>query len=107
MVRVAGLGSELPLASTTASDATYVPGFENVTAPGFWAVDLAGVPPGNTHPYLAALVVVLNDTDPPAGIVTSAEGDVIAPSGGGAVTGVSLTNWATEGTPALSSRNNM
>jgi hypothetical protein len=35
MVRVGGLGSELPLASTTVIDTTYVPGLENVTAPGF------------------------------------------------------------------------
>jgi hypothetical protein len=49
IVRVGGLGSELPVASLTVSEIVYVPGTPNVTFPGFCAVDVAGVPPGNTH----------------------------------------------------------
>ena len=53
-----------------------------ITFPGFCSVELAGVPPGKTHEYLAAVEVVLKGTMPPAGIVISEVGEVIAPSGG-------------------------
>ena len=53
-----------------------------VTFPGLWAVEVAGEPPGKTHEYLAAVEVVLKETDPPAGIVMSEAGDAIAPTGG-------------------------
>jgi hypothetical protein len=49
IVRVGGLGSELPVASITVREIVYVPGTSNVTFPGFCAVDVAGVPPGNTQ----------------------------------------------------------
>jgi len=49
IVRVGGLGSELPVASITVSEIVYVPGTPNVTFPGFCAVDVAGIPPGNTQ----------------------------------------------------------
>ena len=49
IVRVGGLGSELPVASITVSEVVYVPGTPNVTFPGFCAVDVAGVTAGE-HP---------------------------------------------------------
>jgi len=49
IVRVGGLGSELPVALITVREIVYVPGALNVTFPGFCAVDIAGVPPGNTQ----------------------------------------------------------
>jgi hypothetical protein len=49
IVRVGGLGSELPVASIAVSEIVYVPGTLNVTLPGFCAVDVAGVPPGKTQ----------------------------------------------------------
>jgi len=59
-----------------------VPAALKVTDPGFCATDVAGVPPGNTHEYWAAVVFVLKDTEPPAGIVASEAGDAIPPTGG-------------------------
>ena len=82
IVRVGGLGSELPVASITVSEVVYVPGPPNVTFPGFCAVDVAGVPPGNTQEYSEALVLVPKLITPPAVIVISPDGDVIAPVGG-------------------------
>ena len=82
IVRVGGLGSELPVASITVSEIVYVPGTPNLTFPGFCAVDVAGVPPGNTQEYLKALVVVPKLIALPAVIVTSPDGAVIAPLGG-------------------------
>jgi len=82
IVRVGGLGSELPVASMTVSEVAYVPGTPNVTFPGFCAVDVAGVPSGNTQEYLEALVLVPKLITPPAVIVISPDGDVIAPVGG-------------------------
>ena len=82
IVRVGGLGSELPVASITVSEIVYVPGAPNVTFPGFCAVDVAGVPPGNTQEYLEALVLVPKLITLPAVIVISPDGDVIAPVGG-------------------------
>ena len=58
IVRVGGFGSELPVASITVSEVVYVPGTLNVTLPGFCAVHVAGVSPGNTQEYLEALVLV-------------------------------------------------
>ena len=72
----------MPLASITVSEATYSPGVLNVTFPGVCAVDVAGDPPGKTHEYWAAVVLVLKKTDPPAGIVVSPAGDAIIPLGG-------------------------
>jgi hypothetical protein len=77
------------------------------TSPGFCNVELVGEPPGKTHEYLAALEVVPKETVLPAGIVISGVGEVIAPSGGVVVYGESWMNCATDGTPALSSRNNI
>ena len=77
------------------------------TFPGFLSVEVAGVPPGKTQEYLVAVEVVPKETIPPAGIVVSKFGDVIAPSGGVVVYGESWMNSATDGTPVLSSRNSM
>ena len=82
IVRVGGLGSELPVASITVSEIVYVPGTLNVTLPGFCAVDVAGEPPGNTQEYLEALVLVPKLITLPAVIVLSPDGAVIAPVGG-------------------------
>jgi hypothetical protein len=82
IVRVGGLGSELPVALITVSEIVYVPGAPNVTFPGFRAVDVAGVPPGNTQEYLEALVLVPKLITLRAVIVISPDGAVIAPLGG-------------------------
>jgi hypothetical protein len=81
-VRVGGFGSELPVASITVSEVVYVPGTLKVTFPGFCAVDVAGVPPGNTQEYLEALVFVPKLTTLPAVIVTLPDGALITPLGG-------------------------
>ena len=49
--------------------------------PGFWAVDVAGVPPGNTQEYFAAALLVLKLTAAPATIPTLEAGEVIVPEG--------------------------
>ena len=82
IVRVGGLGSELPVASITVSEIVYVPGTLNVTFPGFCAVDVAGVPPGNTQEYFEAVVLVPKVITLPAVIVILPDGAVIAPAGG-------------------------
>ena len=81
-LRVGGLGSELPVASITVREIVYVPGTPNVTFPGFCAVDVVGVPPGNTQEYLEAVVPVPKLIALPAVIVTSPDGAVIVPLGG-------------------------
>ena len=81
IVRVGGLGSELPIASISVRETVYSPGVLNVTLPGFCAVDVAGDPPGNTHEYFAEVVVVPKFTDCPAPIVTSEAGDPMVPFG--------------------------
>jgi hypothetical protein len=106
-IRVGGLGSEFPLASTTVSEVVYLPGLLKVTLPGLCAVEVAGVPPGKTQEYFAAAEAVLNETEEPAGMVRSVVGEAMAPSGGVVPYGVSWMNRATEGTPALSRRNSM
>jgi len=78
-----------------------------VTLPGVFATDVAGDPPGKTHEYFAAVVLVPKETDPPAGIVASEPGDVITPTGGGVAYGEIWINRAVDGTPALSSRKSM
>ena len=70
-------------------------------------MDLVGEPPGKIHEYLDAVVVEPKETDPPAVMVTSEAGEVIAPLGGVVSYGDSCTKRATDGTPALSSRNSM
>jgi hypothetical protein len=70
-------------------------------------VEVAGDPPGNTQEYLAAVEVVLKETESPAEIVTSEAGELIVPRGGDVVYGEICRNCATEGTPELSSRNSM
>src|SRR2546423_9550593 len=82
IVRVGGLGSELPVASITVSEMVYVPGTLNVTFPGFCAVDVAGVPPGNTQEYFEEVVLVPKVIALPAVIVISPDGGVIVPLGG-------------------------
>ena len=82
IVRVGGLGSELPVASITVSEVVYVPDATNVTFPGFCAVDVAGVPPGNTQEYPEAVVLEPKFNALPAVIVTSVDGAVIIPLGG-------------------------
>ena len=82
IVRVGGLGSELPVVSITVSETVYVPGTLNVTFPGFCAVDVAGVQLGNTQEYFEALVLVPKLIALPAVIVTSADGAEIVPVGG-------------------------
>jgi hypothetical protein len=84
MVRVGGLGSELPVPSITVREATYVPGVLKVTLPGFCAVEVAGDPLGKTHEYLAAVEVVPKETDPPARIVASEAGVEMRLLGGAA-----------------------
>src|SRR5678809_1489958 len=93
-IRVGGLGSEFPLASTTVSEAVYLPGVLKLTLPGFCNVEVAGVPPGKTQEYFVAAVAVPNETDPPAGMLTSAPGEAMAPSGGALPYGVSWMNRA-------------
>ena len=75
--------------------------------PGFCAVAVAGDPPGKTHEYLEARVLVPNATVPPADMVTTDAGAVMAPAGGVVKYRVSWMKRAFEGTPALSRRNNM
>ena len=82
IVRVGGLGSELHVASITVSEVVYVPDTPNVTFPGFCAVDVAGVPPGNTQEYAEAVVLEPKLIALPAVIVTSVDGAVIIPLGG-------------------------
>jgi hypothetical protein len=83
IVRVGGLGSELPVASITVSEVVYVPGTLNVTIPGFCAVDVAGVPPGNTQEYFEAVLLEAKLIAFPAVISTgSKDGAVIVPLGG-------------------------
>ena len=82
MIRVGGLASEFPLASTTVSDVVYLPGLLKVTLPGFCAVEVAGVPPGKTQEYFAAAVAVPNETELPVGMLMSEAGEAMAPSGG-------------------------
>jgi hypothetical protein len=81
IVRVGGLGSELPVASIIVSEVVYVPDTPNVTFPGFCAVDVAGVPPGNTQEYFEAVEVEPKLIALPAVIVTSPDGAVIVPLG--------------------------
>jgi hypothetical protein len=81
IVRVGGLGSELPVASTSVKETVYSPGELNLTLPGFCAVEVAGDPPGNTQEYFAALVAVLKFTVCPARIVVSDAGKEMAPFG--------------------------
>ena len=71
IVRVGGLGSELPVASITVSEVVYVPDTLNVTFPGFCAVDVGGVPPGNTQEYEYPEGLELKLIAFPAGIVKS------------------------------------
>ena len=59
-----------------------MPGTLNLTLPGLCAVDIAGVPPGNTQEYLEALVLVPKLTALPAVIVTLPDGALITPLGG-------------------------
>ena len=82
IVRVGGLGSELPVASITVSEVVYVPGTLNMTLPGFCAVDVAGLPPGNTQEYFEAALFVLKLIALPTVIVISPDGVVMAPVGG-------------------------
>jgi hypothetical protein len=89
IVRVGGLGSELPAGSITVREVTYSPGVVNTTFPGTCAVDIAGDPPGKIQEYCAALVVVLNETGWPAVIVTSVEGIAIELRGGAVAKGES------------------
>jgi len=84
-----------------------VPELAKVTVPGFWAVEVAGEPPGKTQEYLAALLLVPKVTAPPAGMVTSEAGEPMLPLRGAVEYGVSWMKAAFEGTPALSSRNSM
>ena len=107
IVRVGGLGSELPVASISVSDTVYSPGVLNLTLLGFCAVEVAGDAPGNTQEYFAAVVVVAKFTVCPAAIVTSETGDEMTPFGADVEYWVSCMNCAMEGTPALSSRNSM
>jgi hypothetical protein len=45
-------------------------------------VEVAGDPPGNIHEYLAAVELVLKETEEPAVIVVLDVGEEIAPRGG-------------------------
>src|SRR5712671_2039577 len=96
IVRVGGLGSELRAASTTVSEVTNSPGTGKVTLPGVCAVEVAGEPLGKIHPYFVATVLVPKKTEPPAVIVVSEAGEVIAPSGGAVAYGESWRNRAVD-----------
>ena len=78
-----------------------------MTAGGCCCVELAGVPPGNTQMCFVATLFVSKVTDCPALIVRLVAGELIAPSGAAAVNGLTSMNRATDGTPAVSSRNSM
>jgi hypothetical protein len=82
MVRVGGLGSELPAASISVKETLYSPGVLNVMLPGFCAVEVAGDPPGKTQEYLADVALVEKDTECPAPMVMSEAGVEIMPLGG-------------------------
>src|SRR5262245_50572514 len=82
ITRTEGLGSVLPLASITVSEAAYVPGVLNLTLPGFFAVEFWVEPPGKIHEYCEAVVFVVKLTFDPAVTVTSLAGVAITPSGG-------------------------
>ena len=86
IVRVGGLGSELPVASITVSEVVYVPDTPNVTFPGFCAVDIdvpsGSLPPGNTQEYFEAVLVEPKLIALPAVIVISLDGASIVPVGG-------------------------
>src|SRR5215469_4225840 len=82
IVRVGGLGSELPVASIIVSEIVYVPDTPNVTFPGVCAVDVAGVPPGNTQEYFEAVLLEAKLIALCAVIVTSLNGALIVPLGG-------------------------
>ena len=58
-----------------------MPGVLNVTLPGFWAVEVAGVPPGKTHEKATPLVLALKLTVQPAVMVTFPLGELIVPCG--------------------------
>jgi hypothetical protein len=107
IVRVGGLGSELPVASITVSETACLPGTSNVTLPGVRWLDVSGVPPGKTHAYSEAPGAASKKTVPPAGMVWSAPGDVIVPEGGVVLKFESWMKRATDGTPALLTRNSM
>src|SRR5262249_23044254 len=49
ILRVGGLGSELPAASTTVIDTVYSPGALKMTEPGVCAGEPSREPPGNTQ----------------------------------------------------------
>ena len=86
IVRVGGLGSELPVASIIVSEIVYVPDAPNLTFTGVCAVpgnvDVAGVPPGNTQEYFEAVVPETKLIVFPAVIVISPDGAAIVPLGG-------------------------
>ena len=107
ILRVGGLGSELFDASSTVSETTYSPGVLNVTLPGFCLFEVKGLPVGKTQEYFDAVVLVPNETELPAVIVTSPDGELMVPDGGVAVTLASSTQDATDGTPDASSKKSM
>ena len=107
IVRVGGEGSEFPVASIAVRETTYEPGVENVTAPGFCATEVVGLPPGKTQEYWATVLVVPKITVPPAEMVTFVEGVVMLPDGGVEPWVDNWMNCAFEGTPALSIKNSM
>ena len=107
ILRVGGLGSELPLESISVSEAMYSPAVAKMTLPGFWAVEVACEPPGKTHEYFVAVALVPKETAAPAGMMISAGGEDMLPAGGTVEYGVSWMKRAFEGIPALSSRNSM
>lgn len=87
MVRVGGLGSELPVASISVREMVYSPGVLNVTFVGLCAVEFAGDPPGNTQEYFAAVVFVAKFTVCPAPIVMSEAGNEMVALGADVVYG--------------------
>ena len=79
IVRVGGLGSELPLASMTVSERDVVPGVLKVTFPGSSPSRSPAIRRERPRSIWRRVVLVLKKTDPPAVIVTSAGGRAIAP----------------------------
>src|SRR5688572_8952337 len=113
-VTVGGLTLLSPRLSSTVSDAVYVPGVENATAPGAATVLLPGEPPGKNHWYVVtlpsgSLALPANVTDWPVWIDTGLDDGFVIVATGGWLPGfwASRMKLATDGTPFWSSTNSM
>src|SRR5262249_49377890 len=110
-VTVGGLTLLSPRVSSTVREAREGPGLGNVTARGFCVVLLTGEPPGKI-PWYATMLPSGSDALPakvtvcPAWIVTLLVDGLVIVAIGAALVGFadSRTNFATDGTPVLSTR---